>query len=335
MTLSKTFPLNKPTILVVDDIAANRELLEAHLLDLGYDVRQAHDGVEAIEAIEAAEPDLVLLDIEMPRLDGLEVCRRIKAHPTRRLIPVVLITALTDRESRLKGLEAGADEFLSKPFDAKELLIRTKVLLRERALNKRLDATEDVLRAMARAVEARDRYTIYHAERVALYSRSIGRALHLSDDRLESLYMGGMLHDLGKIAIPDVVLLKPGPLDEEELTLMRTHAVEGEKICGSLRSVAEFLPILRHHHERWDGQGYPDHFYRAEIPLGARIAAIGDSWDAMVSDRPYREGLSLAEARQRLADGAGQQWEPELVEIFTQLLDGGLMRQVDPMQASA
>ena len=333
MTLSKTFPLKAPVVLVVDDVAANRELLEAYLIDLGYDVRQARDGWEAIETIEHNEPDLVLLDIEMPRLDGLEVCRRLKAHPTRRLIPVVLITALTDRDSRLAGLEAGADEFLTKPFDAKELTIRTRVLLRERALNKRLDATEDVLRAMARAVEARDRYTIYHAERVALYSRSIGRALNLGEDRLEPLYMGGMLHDLGKIAIPDAILLKSGPLSEEEFAVMRTHAIEGEKICGSLRSVAQFLPIIRHHHERWDGQGYPDHLYRGEIPLGARIAAVTDSWDAMVSDRPYRAGLSVDEARQRLAEGSGTQWEAELVDIFTTLLDDGLMRQVDPMQA--
>lgn len=332
MTLSKAALPVRPTVLVVDDVAANRELLEAYLTELGYEVREARDGVEAIEAIEANEPDLVLLDIDMPRLDGLEVCRRLKAHATRRLIPVVLITALNDRVTRLKGIEAGADEFLTKPFDAKELTVRTKVLLRERALNKRLDATEDVLRGFARAVEARDRYTIHHAERVALYSRSIGRALGLPDDLLEPLYMGAMLHDLGKIAIPDRVLLKPGPLDEEELAVMRTHAIEGEKICGSLRSVAAYLPIVRHHHERWDSQGYPDHFYREEIPLGARIAAIGDSWDAMVSDRPYRQGLSLDEARQHLAGDAGQQWEPELVEIFEQLLDGGLMRQVDPMQ---
>ena len=325
----------KPLILVVDDVAANRDLLEGYLVDLGYEVRQARDGREALDLTEAKEPDLVLLDIAMPRIDGLEVCRRLKTHPTRRLVPVVLITAATDRATKLKGLEAGADEFLTKPFDAQELLVRTKVLLRERALNKRLDATEDVLAAFARTVEARDLYTIHHAERVALYSRSIGRALGGMDEDLEALYMGGLLHDLGKIAIPDAILLKSGSLTEEELATMRTHSVEGEKICGSLRSVAQFLPIIRHHHERVDGSGYPDHLVGAEIPSGGRIAAVADSWDAMVSNRPYRTALSLDEARRRLDDGAGVQWDAEFVEVFGQLLDQGLMRQVDPMQTIA
>jgi hypothetical protein len=187
------------------------------------------------------------------------------------------------------------------------------VLLHERALNKRLDATEDVLFALARAVEARDRYTIHHAERVGLVAREIGRGLGLSPDDLLLLYQGGVLHDLGKIAIPDAILLKPGPLTEEEFATMRTHSAEGERICGSLRTTTPYLPIIRHHHERIDGRGYPDHLVGRDIPIGARIAAISDAWDAMVSDRPYRAGLGQEEALQQLRTGAGTQWDAELV----------------------
>ncbi|MEO8632096.1 MAG: HD domain-containing phosphohydrolase [Chloroflexota bacterium] len=318
----------RPIVLVVDDVAANRELLEGHLDRLGYDVRQARDGIEALEAVAAEEPDLVLLDIDMPRLDGIAVCERLKAHPVRRLIPVVILTASNDRETRLRGVAAGADDFLSKPFDAKELLIRTKVLLRDRALNKRLDATEGVLFALARAVEARDRYTIHHAERVGRYAEAIGNAYGLDAEDCQLLYQGGVLHDLGKIAIPDAILLKPGPLTDDEFRVMSTHSVEGERICLSLRSITHYLPIIRHHHERVDGAGYPDRLVGRAIPLGARVAAIGDAWDAMVSDRPYRAGLGRDEARSRLWAGAGKQWDAELVLAFASLLDGGLQERI-------
>src|SRR2546422_8974654 len=324
-----------PIVLVVDDVPANRELLEGHLDDLGYDVRQARDGVEALEAVAAEEPDLVLLDIDMPRLDGISVCERLKSHPTRRLIPIVILTASNDRGTRLRGIAAGADDFLSKPFDAKELLVRARVLLRQRALNLRLDATEGVLFALARAVEARDRYTIHHAERVGRYAEAIGAALDLDGEDTAMLYEGGVLHDLGKIAIPDAILLKPGPLTEDEFARMREHSVEGERICLSLRSVADYLPIIRHHHERVDGAGYPDHLRGSAIPLGARIVSIADAWDAMVSDRPYRPGLGRDEARRRLDSGSGKQWDAAFVETFAALLDQGLQERVTDRQLAA
>jgi putative two-component system response regulator len=331
----KLIAAQRPIVLVVDDVAANRELLEGHLYDLGYDVRQARDGVEALEAIAAEEPDLVLLDIDMPRLDGISVCERLKTHPTRRLIPIVILTASSDRGTRLRGIAAGADDFLSKPFDAKELLVRTRVLLRERALNRRLDATEGVLFALARAVEARDRYTIHHAERVGRYAQAIGAALGLDNEDGAMLYEGGVLHDLGKIAIPDAILLKPGPLSDHEFATMRQHSVEGERICLSLRSVAHFLPIIRHHHERVDGGGYPDHLAGNDIPTGARIVAIADAWDAMVSDRPYRAGLDPEEAVRRLRAGAGKQWAAEMVQIFLALLDDGIVQRVTGARLAA
>ena len=315
---------HQPVVLVVDDQRANRELLEAHLDDLGYEVLQAADGIEALESVAAREPDLILLDVDMPRLDGISVCQRLKAHPVRRLIPIVILTASNDREVRLRGIAAGADDYLSKPVDARELLVRTKVLLRDRFLNAKLDATEGVMFALARAVEARDRYTIHHADRVGRYSEAIGVAHGLVQEDATLLYEGGVLHDLGKIAIPDAILLKPGPLTEDEFAIMKTHSVEGERICLSLRSVTHYLPIIRHHHERVDGGGYPDHLLGKAIPLGARIAAIADAWDAMVSDRPYRRGLHREEALRRLHANAGKQWDAALVEIFVHLLDKGL-----------
>jgi putative two-component system response regulator len=328
-------PVARPSVLVVDDVPANRELLQGHLDDLGYEVREARDGIEALEAVEAEEPDLILLDIDMPRLDGIAVCERLKAHPTRRLIPIVILTASNDRNTRLRGLAAGADDYLSKPFDPKELLIRTNVLLRQRALNHRLDATEGVLFALARAVEARDRHTIHHAERVGRYAEAMGAAKGLTQEDCDLLYHGGVLHDLGKIAIPDAILLKPGPLTTAEFATMRQHSVEGERICLSLRSVSHYLPIIRHHHERVDGTGYPDHLERNDIPIGARITAIADGWDAMVSDRPYRAGLDEDEAVARLRHGAGTQWDAGLVRVFLDLLDGGLTRRVTESQLAA
>ena len=321
-------PAPKPIVLVVDDLEANRELLEGHLDRLGYDVRQARDGMEALELIEHEEPDLVLLDIDMPRMDGLTLCRRLKAHPQRRLVPVVLITAYQDRETRLRGLEAGADDFLTKPFDSAELLVRTKALLRDRELNKQLDAAEGIILALARIVEARDRYTIHHAERVGLYAREIGRAHGLGEPDLDVLYKGGVMHDLGKVVIPAEILLKPGPLNDAEREIMESHAPEGARIAQPLRSVAQLLPIVRHHHERVDGRGYPDHLAGSEVPLGARIAAIGDAWDAMTSDRPYRRALGRDEAVSRLRAGAGTQWDAELAGIFLDLVDQGLVERV-------
>jgi putative two-component system response regulator len=333
--VSKLTAARSPIVLVVDDVAANRELLDGYLDDLGYEVRQARDGLEALDAIAAEEPDLILLDIDMPKLDGITVCERLKAHPTRRLIPVVILTASNDRATRLRGIAAGADDFLSKPFDAKELLVRAKVLLKQRALNMRLDATEGVLFALARAVEARDRYTIHHAERVGQYARAIGSALGLDAEDTTTLYEGGVLHDLGKIAVPDAILLKPGPLTENEFAAMRKHSVEGERICLSLRSVAHYLPIIRHHHERVDGAGYPDHLVGSDIPVGARIVAIADSWDAMVSDRPYRTGLDVEAARAEMHTSAGTQWDAEMANVFLALLDGGLAGRVTDAQLTA
>jgi putative two-component system response regulator len=317
-----------PVVLVVDDVVANRELLIARLEALHYDVREAADGYAALDAIDAQEPDLIMLDVDMPRMDGIAVCKRLKAHPTRRLIPIIILTASHDPDQRLRGIEAGANDYLSKPFDANELMIRTRVLLRERELNKKLDATEDVLLTLARAVEARDRYTIHHAERVGRYAQEIGSLLGFDSEDDELLYQGGVLHDLGKIAIPDAILLKPGRLTQEEFEVMKKHSAEGERICLSLRSVSFYLPIIRHHHERVDGSGYPDRLRNGDIPIGARIVSVADAWDAMTSDRPYRASLGYDEALDQLRGGAGSQWDAEVVGALLHLIDAGVVNRI-------
>lgn len=320
-----TTTTTKPIILVVDDVKPNRQLLFAHLAGMGAELREAADGAEALELITASEPDLILLDISMPRMDGLTLCRRLKADRRLRLIPVVLLTAQVDRDTRIAGLAAGADDFLTKPFDPEEVIVRSSVLLRERALNLSLDGAEAVIVALARAVEARDLYTIHHAERVGSYAREIGRALGLGPDELDALYKGGVLHDLGKIALPDSILLKPSELTPAEWMSVQEHSAEGERIAAPLRTTVALLPTIRHHHERFDGSGYPDHLRGAAIPASARIAAIADGFDAMVSDRPYRLGMELAVVRGILAVGAGTQWDPTYVEIFLTLIDRGVV----------
>jgi putative two-component system response regulator len=318
----------RPLVLVVDDLAANRDLIDGLLEGRGYDVRQARDGSEALAIVREQEPDIVLLDIDMPVMDGITVCRTIKSDPATRLVPVVLITAASDRETRIRGLDAGADDFLTKPFDGAELIVRTRVLLRDRALNKRLDATETVLLAVGRAVEARDRYTIDHAERVGRYARELGRLIGLDAADADWVYMGGVLHDVGKIAIRDAVLLKAGPLDDAEWATMRTHPTEGERICQPLRSTSPVLPTIRHHHERFDGTGYPDGLAGERIPLSARLVSIADSWDAMTSNRIYRASLGEVEARRRLEAGAGAQWDGALVRQYVMLIDNGRLAQL-------
>lgn len=313
--------MRRPLVLVVDDIAANRQLISAYLAGVDCDVVEAEDGESALALYEERRPDLVLLDVRLPGMDGHEVCRRIKAWPGGRLVPVVMVTTLSQTGDRVVALEAGADDFMSKPVERIELVARVRSALRLKALYDTLESAERVIFALATAVEAKDAYTERHTERVAASARRIGELLGLPEPDLDGLYRGGMVHDIGKIGISDSILLKPGPLNPQERQLMREHPLIGERIILPLRSGASLVPIIRHHHERFDGRGYPDRLAGEEIPLGARVVAVCDSFDALTSDRPYRPGRSLNDALSILRNGAGTQWDPQIVSLLVQNLD--------------
>ncbi len=303
-------------VLVVDDGLANRELVQAYLSGLDCDVRLAADGASALEQIQQEPPDLVLLDVQMPGMDGYEVCRRIKAGPGGRLLPVVMITALNQTDDRVRALESGADDFMAKPVERVELVARVRSALRLKALYNTLDSAEQVIFSLAAAVEAKDSLTEKHTQRVGESARHLGSRLGMPEVALDALYRGGIIHDIGKIGVPDSILLKPGALDPEETIRMRSHVLIGENIVRPLRSASTLLPIIRHHHERYDGRGYPDGLRGREIPRLARIVAVCDAFDALVNDRPYRSRLPVDRALAVLVDGAGTQWDPEVVDLF-------------------
>jgi putative two-component system response regulator len=250
-------------------------------------------------------------------MDGYEVCRRIKAMPRGRLLPVVMITALNHSSDRVAALEAGADDFMSKPVERAELAARVRSALRLKALYNTLDSAEQVIFSLAAAVEAKDAFTERHTQRVGESARYLGRRIGLPEYALDSLYRGGIIHDIGKIGVPDAILLKPGPLNEVETARMREHVAIGEAIVRPLQSAASVLPIIRHHHERYDGRGYPDGLRARQIPRLARIVSLCDAFDALVNDRPYRARLTTDKAVSVLRAGAGSQWDPEMVEILT------------------
>ena len=305
-----------PVVLVVDDGQANRELIEACLAGVDCEVRNAEDGYAALRAIQASAPDLVLLDVQMPGMNGYEVCQRIKASPKFRLLPVVMITSLDRTSDRVQALESGADDYMTKPVDRVELVARVRSALRLKRVYDSLDSAEQVIFALAAAVEAKDPYTEAHTQRVAEAAHRIGMRLGLSSADLDALYRGGLIHDIGKIGVPDSILLKPGPLDAEERARMKLHPIIGENIVTPLHSGTELLPIIRHHHENYDGTGYPDMLTGPSIPRLARIVSVCDAYDALINDRPYRARLPVDEALSVLAGGAGLQWDPEIVELF-------------------
>jgi putative two-component system response regulator len=304
-----------PIVLVVDDGPANRELIRACLGGVDCEVRLAEDGLAALRAIKASPPDLVLLDVQMPGMDGYEVCKHIKGGPKGSLLPVVMITALDQTRDRIKALDAGADDYMSKPVDRVELVARVRSALRLKRVYDSMDSAEQVIYSLAAAVEAKDPYTEAHTQRVAESARRIGARMGLSTEEQETLYRGGIIHDIGKIGIPDAILLKPGELDSEEQIKMHLHPVIGESIVAPLKSSADLRPMIRHHHERYDGTGYPDRLASDEIPLLARIVSVCDAYDALINDRPYRERLSQDEAFAILESGAGRQWDPQIVKL--------------------
>lgn len=311
-------------ILIVDDESAARIALATLLRREGFEVRDASDGAAALAECASFRPGLILLDILMPGVDGFEVCRRIKATPETRLTPVVLITGLSATEDRIKGINAGADDFLSKPIDFNELLARTRSLLRLKQFTDELENAEGVLDSLAQSIEARDPYTSGHCERLAEMSARLGEKLGLAEEDIKALRRAGIVHDIGKVVVPDAILLKPGPLSDGEIEVMRKHPVVGERICAPLRTFQRVLPIIRHHHERHDGSGYPDGLRGSEIPLTAAILQLADVYDALTTDRPYRQASASEVALQIMDDEANLGWwNRELFDTFRAMIGNG------------
>jgi putative two-component system response regulator len=284
-------------ILVVDDDALNQKLMEGLLLPHGYDVHKVASGSEALYIMAREDIDLVLLDVMMPGMDGFEVCRAIKADAETRMTPVILITALDDVETKIRGIEAGADDFITKPPNREELTARVKSLLKLKKLNGNLTSMENVLFSLAKSVEAKDRYTQDHVDRVCELAVAIGKEMRMSTGDLEALRFGATLHDIGKMGIPEGILNKPGPLDERERAVIETHPDIGHRICLPLKkNLGAALEVVRHHHEKLDGSGYPDGLVGEAIPMVARIVAVADIFDALRTDRPYRGALPLERA---------------------------------------
>jgi putative two-component system response regulator len=309
-------------VLVVDDEQGNREMMRRLLERHHYQVQTVEHGEAALRQLQSAAllPDLILLDVMMPGIDGFSLCRLIKVNPLTRLIPVVLLTSLDARQHRIDGINAGADDFLTKPVQFEELTARVASLVRLKRYTDDLESAQSVILSLALTVEARDPYTQGHCQRLAAYSVALGQVLGLGRDELAALERGGYLHDVGKIGVPDAILLKKEPLSASEFEQMKRHAEIGETLCGELRSLRPVRAIVRHHHERLDGSGYPDGLRGSEVPLMAQIVGIVDAYDAMTTTRPYRQALSQPEAcEELLQDARCGRLDMEIVQLFVDM----------------
>ncbi len=305
MSTSQTY---KESILVADDNEANRELLTAWLSPEGYRVVCVADGQHARQALAGGSIDLALLDVVMPRPTGFEICQDMKSKPETRLVPIVLLTSLNSEADRIHGIMCGADDFLNKPVNKHELLARVDSLLRLKQFTDELDNAETVLFSLALSIEAKDPYTEGHCDRLSKYSVALGEKLALPQDLRLALRRGGLIHDIGKLSVPESILLKPGPLTPEERKIMEQHTVIGERICAPLRSFRNVLPIIRHHHEKQDGSGYPDGLKGQEVPLTARILQVTDIYDALTTDRPYHKAVSSQRAFAIMREEVNRGW---------------------------
>ena len=306
----------KHTVLIVEDDILINKLMEHLLIDEGYSVYTAFNGREGLEIFYKIKPDLVLSDIIMPYLDGYQLCSRIKSSEEFRLTPIILLTSLADNESKIRGSKAGADDFLIKPVNRYLLSARIKSLIKAKILNEKLDNSWNLLFSLAKIIEARDPYTEKHSVRVAQLAQYFGEELNFSEAELDILSKGGVLHDIGKVGIPDNILLKKGRLKDNEFEIMKSHTEIGYNICKDLNSLKEISNIVHSHHEKYDGSGYPQGLAKDEIPLFAQIISIADVYDALSSDRSYRKKFSDKEVIEIIISEKKKSFDPELVDIF-------------------
>jgi cyclic di-GMP phosphodiesterase len=325
-------PTGRRSVLIVDDKEGVRSHL-GRLLSLGgYTVNFAPDGPSALASVAAAAPDVVLLDVNMPGLSGFDVCRQLRRETATRLIPIVFITDSNAREERIHGLDAGADDFLTKPINTQELLARVRSLVRRKQYTDDLDSAASIIMTLSTMVETRDGYSYGHCHRMANYATGLGRVMGLGEPDLQSLYRGGFLHDIGMMAISDVVLRKSGTLTEQEYALVRSHTTVGDTLCSNLQSLQSVRPIIRSHHERLDGSGYPGGLHGDQIPLTAQIVGLVDVYEALTTPRPYQAVRSTDEASEIIRMQMERGWRRrDLVEAFIPLLQ----RQPDSSAGTA
>jgi putative two-component system response regulator len=323
------------TILIVDDEYSGRETLQSILEGEGYNLVMAENGPQAIAQAKSSLPDVILLDVMMPGMTGFEVCEKIRNDPQVAEIPIIILTALDDRDSLLRGLKAGADDFISKPFDRFELrarligitrLNRYQKLLQERenirAAHKRLlDAYEATIEGWSHAMDLRDRETEGHSRRVTELTIKLAQAKGMNEEEIVHVRHGALLHDMGKIGIPDSILHKPDELTDQEWTTMRQHPKLAFDMLNSIEYLREALEIPYFHHEKWDGTGYPQGLKGEQIPIAARLFAVADVWDALTSDRPYRPAWSTQEALKYIREQSGKHFDPQVVELFFKVIN--------------
>lgn len=322
------------TVLIVDSVELNRRLLKAMLKSAEYRFLEAKRATEGLAIMDSERVDLVVLDLMIPEMSGPEFCRRVKNNRNTKLVPILMLTSLQGVENEIQGIDSGADEYLTKPLHPAVVRARIRAMLRNKAAVDSLEEAETILFALAQAVECRDQYTAGHCERLANYSVAMGMGLGLSRAELLALYRGGFLHDIGKIGIPDRILHGLTELTSDEWAIMHTHTLEGERICAPMKSLAPVLPIIRSHHERWDGKGYPDQLAGEDIPLLARIMQVVDIYDALTTSRTYKPALPHEEAIRILLDeAAGGRRDPDLVSLFVSLSSSEPMVQLRSAEA--
>ena len=323
------------TVLIVDSEEINRRLLKAIFKTASYRLLEARKASEATAILNSQKIDLVIVDLKLPEMSGPELCRWMKANRATQLIPVLMITSVQGIENEIAGISSGADEFLIKPLHPTVVRTRVRAMLRNKALIDSLDEAETILFALAQAVEHRDRFTGEHCQRLASTSVMLGEAVGLPNADLISLYRGGYLHDIGKISIPDAILFKQGLLTAAEWDVMRSHPIRGEEICRTMKTLWPVLPIIRNHHEQWDGGGYPDGLAGEDIPLLARILQVADIYDALITERPYKRALSQAESFAVMEEEARRGWrDPELVPLFISTLQTQQASSIAPLDPS-
>jgi putative two-component system response regulator len=322
------------TILIVDDDAAGRLTIESILDGQGYKLEFAENGLQALEKVSSLLPDIILLDVMMPGMDGFEVCRRIRATPSIAEIPVIMLTALDDKKSLMNGLEAGADDYLTKPYDRYELLARLMGITRLNRYRKLVDerstteethaqllaAYESTIDGWSHALDLRDKETEGHSKRVAQLTVKLAIMAGLPQNEIVHIRRGALLHDIGKLAIPDSILLKPSALNEEEWVLMKMHPQYAKEMISPIEYLRPALDIPYCHHEKWDGSGYPRALKGEEIPFAARLFAVVDVWDALTSRRPYREAWTTEKTFEYIQSESGKHFEPKVVDMFRKLM---------------